>query len=133
MTQQNEDVVRKNKEAVLELYKAFAERGAGTGSPPAVPKIDVDCSSCRHGFAGSYRGTDGVREVVDKVDAMAGKTFEVNPDDVLANERHVVVFASHKGQIQGKPIDGKSVHIWEMNGGVPINMSTHKPPMSPKS
>ena len=67
--------------------------------------------------AGSYRGREGLMQIVEKIGQIAGTTFVEEVHDVLANDEHGVVLAIHRFEAGGRPREYRTAHVYHIRDG----------------
>lgn len=71
----------------------------------------------RNAISGVYRGKSEVMDYVRCRQALAGGTFEITVEDVLANDRHGVVIASGRATRRGKDYEWRGHGLYRFEDG----------------
>ncbi len=66
---------------------------------------------------GTYRGRQGMLELVGKVMPMTAGQFQEEVHDVLVNGTHAVVLALHRFPRNGVPKEYRTAHVYEIRDG----------------
>lgn len=113
-----------NALAVRALFRAFHERDL-EAIRDAIADDAVWHFPGRSGqLAGSHLGHHGIFSFLARVSQLTDGTFELDLEDVLANDTHAVALFRGSGQRQGRSLDnptclkirlqeGRAVEIWE--------------------
>jgi len=109
MSQSHEDTLRT-------VYDAFAKGDIETVMGLYTDDIEFHVSG-RSQVSGSYSGKDQVLGLYGKLVELSGGTFRVEALDILANDEHGVVLTMEHGQRDGKTLENRAVHVWEMRDG----------------
>lgn len=111
MAHPNEDLLRK-------AYSAFA-----TGDIAAL--FGLFAEDFQWHMAGQFP-LAGDREGVDEIKGLFGKIFqllgpegifELEPEEILANDKYAVSLVHYKGRRGDKVLDMRNVHVWRVNEG----------------
>jgi ketosteroid isomerase-like protein len=107
---------------IQRAYEAF-----GRGDIPAVleglsPDIQWHIPG-RNPLAGTYKGHDEVVGFFTQLMERSGGTFNLEIDDWLASEQHVVVLVRETGQRDSKRLDVAGAHIWRLQDGKAVEFS----------
>ena len=97
-------------------YEAFGKGDMDTIRGLFDPNI-VWHAPGRSQMAGDYRGVDEVLQQFGKVFEMTGGTFNLEIHDVLANDDHVTVLITARGERNGKKLEDHSVQVWHVKDG----------------
>lgn len=113
-------------------YEAF-----GRGDIPAVlngfaPDIQWHVPG-RNPIAGTYKGHDEVVGFFTQLMERSGGTFNLEIDDWLASDEHVVVLVRETGQHDGKRLDVTGAHIWRLRTARPSISPSARPTSTPKT
>ena len=68
-------------------------------------------------MSGSYKGKDEVLGLFGKLMELSGGTFQIEVQDILANDKHGVTLTIERGQRAGKAMENRAVHVWEIRDG----------------
>lgn len=103
-------------------YEAF-----GRGDIPAVlealaPDIQWHIPG-RNPLAGTYKGHEEVVGFFTQLMERSGGTFNLEVNDWLASDQHVVVLVRESGQRDGKRLDVEGAHIWRLQNGKAVDFS----------
>ena len=107
---------------IQSAYEAF-----GRGDIPAVlealsPDIQWHIPG-RNSMAGTYKGHDEVVGFFTQLMERSGGTFNLEVNDWLASDQHVVVLVRETGQRDGKRLDVTGAHIWHLHDGKAVEFS----------
>lgn len=90
--------------------------------------LDAYWSVCRDDFAfhvpgrnrlaGRYTGKDEFLRLIGTVMESTGGQFEETVEDVLANDAHGVVLAVHRFQLDGRPWEYRTAHVYRIQDGL---------------
>ena len=105
-----------NEELMRRGYEAFGKGDMDTIRELFDPNI-VWHAPGRNPMSGDYRGVDEVLTQFGKVFEMTGGTFNLELHDVIANDDHVVVLVTARGEHNGKKLEDHSVQIWHVKDG----------------
>jgi uncharacterized protein len=109
-------VAHPNEELVRKGYDAFGKGDMDTIRELFDPNI-VWHSPGRSPLAGDFRGVDEVLQQFGKVFELTGGTFNLEIHDVLANDDHVAVLVTARGERDGKKLEDRSVQIFHVKDG----------------
>ncbi len=113
-----------NAAHIRALFDAFRRRDVGAVRD-AIPEQAVWHFPGRDGrLAGTHRGRDAIFSFLAQVGALTHGSFELELEDVLANDAHAVAFFRGRARRQGRQLDnptclkmrlenGRPVEIWE--------------------
>jgi uncharacterized protein len=79
----------------------------------------------RSALSGDFRGRDDVLGILARLSTVSGGTYRIEPLDVLANDRHVVVLEDHACEIDGDRFEGRGVTVARMDGGRAVGVWVH--------
>ena len=105
-----------NKKMMLDAYEAF-------GKGDAKPVIDAlaDTFTWRvpghAATSGVYRTKQEVAEYLEKVGTLSGGTFQMEINDLLASDEHVVALVFMTGHARGKSLQMGGTHVWRLQNG----------------
>jgi ketosteroid isomerase-like protein len=103
-------------------YEAF-----GRGDIPAVLKAfspDIQWHiPGRNPLSGTYKGHQEVVGFFTQLMERTDGTFNLQIDDFLASDAHVVVLVRESGQRDGTRLDSPGVHIWRLKDGKAVDFS----------
>ena len=105
-----------HEETLRTVYDAFAKGDIETVMGLYTDDIQFHVSG-RSPVSGSYSGKDEVLGLYGKMVEQSGGTFRVEALDILANDEHGVVLTMERGQRDGKTLENRAVHVWEMRDG----------------
>lgn len=105
-----------HEETLRTVYDAFAKGDIETVMGLYTDDIQFHVSG-RSPVSGSYSGKDEVLGLYGKMVELSGGTFRVEALDILANDEHGVVLTMERGQRDGKTLENRAVHVWEMRDG----------------
>ena len=105
-----------HEETLSTVYDAFAKGDIETVMGLYTDDIQFHVSG-RSPVSGSYSGKDEVLGLYGKMVELSGGTFRVEALDILANDEHGVVLTMERGQRDGKTLENRAVHVWEMRDG----------------
>ena len=71
----------------------------------------------RSAVAGTFRGKEGQEQLGGRVMEISGGTFREEVLDVLANDQHAVVLASHRFERNGKSKEYLTAHVYNVREG----------------
>jgi ketosteroid isomerase-like protein len=104
-------------------YEAFNDGGVGAILERLDPEIHVRERATLPDRA-TYRGREGVRKMFEVIlEAFDDLQFEV--EDVVEKDNHVLVVLQQvvRGRGSGIRMVGRTVHLWEMRNGRPIELT----------
>lgn len=107
---------RPHEATLRTVYDAFAKGDIETVMGLYTDDIQFHVSG-RSPVSGSYSGKDEVLGLYGKMVELSGGTFRVEALDILANDEHGVVLTMERGQRDGKTLENRAVHVWEMRDG----------------
>ena len=67
--------------------------------------------------AGIYQGREGIHELGRRAMQLTAGSFQEDVEDVLANDQHAVVLATHRFMRDGELREYETAHIYEISGG----------------
>jgi uncharacterized protein len=107
---------------VQSAYEAF-----GRGDIPAVleafaPDIQWHIPG-RNPLAGTYKGHDEVVGFFTQLGERSGGTFNLEINDWLASDQHVVVLVRETGQRGDNRLAVDGAHIWSLKDGKAVDFS----------
>ena len=97
-------------------YDAFAKGDAETVMSLLTDDIEYYVSGWSP-VSGTYKGKDEVLGLFGKMMELSGGTFQVEVQDILANDKHGVALTIKRGQRTGKTLESRSVHVWDIRDG----------------
>ena len=68
-------------------------------------------------LAGKYVGKNEVLSFFGKMMNLYHGRLKMDVLDILASDRHGVVLTSEAAQYDGRSVEFRSVHVWEISGG----------------
>ena len=104
------------EQMVRDAYQAFAE-GNFDGYMSACTDDWVFHAPGRNRMSGDYHGRDGLMAIVANVGAMAGTSFREVVHDVVVNDTHAIVLATHSLERDGVPYEYNTVHVYHLRDG----------------
>jgi ketosteroid isomerase-like protein len=105
-----------NEEMLRTIYDALARGDINTLMGSLTDDIKYQISG-RSPVSGEYSGKDEVLGFIGKLMELSGGTFSVEVLDILANDRHGVTLTMERGQREGKSLQNRAVHVWELQDG----------------
>jgi ketosteroid isomerase-like protein len=69
------------------------------------------------GICGVWAGKQGVSDLAGKAMAISAGSFQEEVEDVLANDRHAIVLATHRFTRDGSPKEYRTAHVYEVRNG----------------
>ncbi|MGH3536800.1 MAG: nuclear transport factor 2 family protein [Pseudonocardiaceae bacterium] len=97
-------------------YEAFAKGDVETVMSLLTDDIEYYVSG-RSPVSGTYKGKDEVLGLFGKMMELSGGTFQVEVQDILANDKHGVALTIKRGQRASKTLESRSVHVWDIRDG----------------
>jgi len=113
-----------NEQRLRDLYDAFS-RGAMDAVLGYCSDDIVFHVPGRSQIAGSYTKAEFVPCLIARVMELSKGTFREAVDDVIANDRHGVVLATHTLDRDGKPCQYNTIHLWGIQDGRCIEWREH--------
>jgi uncharacterized protein len=101
---------------VREAYAAFA-RGDIDGYLRHCTRDFCFNVPGRSAASGSFRGKEGLQQLLSKVMEVSVGTFREEVQDVLANDQHAIVLALHRFDRGGKAKEYLTAHVYEVREG----------------
>lgn len=113
---EGKEVSNANEETMRNVYDAFVKGDVATvmGSLSDGIRYRIPGQSL---VAGDYVGKDEVLSFLGKLMGMSGGTFHLEVLDLLANDEHAVVLTMERGQREGKTLENRAVHVWDIREG----------------
>lgn len=105
-----------NEQTLRTIYDAFGRGDVDTVMGSLTDDIKYHISG-RSPVSGEYSGKDEVLGFIGKLMELSGGTFSLEVLDILANDRHGVTLTMESGQREGKTLQNRAVHVWEMQDG----------------
>src|SRR5712691_7620414 len=105
-----------NEDTLRTVYDAFAKGDVATVMGVLTDDIQYHISG-RSLVAGDYSGKDEVLGFFGKLMELSGGTFQVQVLDILANDLHGVTLTMERGQREGKTLENRAVHVWDIRDG----------------
>jgi ketosteroid isomerase-like protein len=109
MSHAHEDMLRA-------IYEAFAKGDVQTVMSLLTDDVEYHISG-RSPVSGTYKGKDEVLGWLGKLMELSGGTFQIEVQDILANDKHGVALTIKRGQRAGKTLGIRSVHVWDIRDG----------------
>ena len=107
---------------VQSAYEAFGRGDIPTVLEAFAPDIQWHISG-RSPMSGTYKGHEEVVGFFGQLMERSGGTFNLEIQDFLASDKHVVVLCHESGQRDGKRLDSDAAHIWHLEGGKAVEFS----------
>jgi hypothetical protein len=105
-----------NEETLKQIYGALAQGDVNTLMGLLSEDIEYHISG-RSPVSGDYSGKQEVLGLIGKLMELSGGTFSVEVLDILANDEHGVTLTMERGQREGKTLENRAVHVWDMRDG----------------
>ena len=105
-----------HEDTLRNMYDAFAKGDVETVMGQLTDDIEYHISG-RSPVSGSYLGKDEVLGFFGKLMQLSGGTFRLEVEDILANDEHGVVLTIERGQRDGKTLNNRAVHVWDIRDG----------------
>ena len=105
-----------NEDTLRTVYNAFAKGDVATVMGLLTDDVKYHISG-RSPVSGDYSGKDEVLGFFGKLMQLSGGTFELKVLDILANDEHGVTLTMERGQREGKTLENRAVHVWDMQDG----------------
>ena len=105
-----------NEKLIREAYDAMA-RGDGRGLGGLLTPRSRWIIAGKGQLAGTYTGPDEIFGLWKAIASQTGGGLRLRVDDVLANDRRVVVLVSATGERLGRSLDERQVAIFEIDNG----------------
>jgi len=105
-----------NEDTLRTVYEAFAKGDVATVMGLFTDDIKYHISG-RSLVSGDYSGKDEVLGFFGKLMGLSGGTFQVEVLDILANDEHGVALTMERGQRDGKTLENRAVHVWDIRDG----------------
>ncbi|MGH2720279.1 MAG: nuclear transport factor 2 family protein, partial [Actinomycetota bacterium] len=104
-------------EALLnEAYAAISSGDADALLDLCTPGVTFHIPG-RGPQSGTYRGRPGVRELVAKLGELTDGTMRVEVAEVVGDEPFAVVLGFVLAEKEGRTLDARIVHVWEVREG----------------
>jgi uncharacterized protein len=101
---------------VREAYAAFG-RGDVDGYLRHCTKDFCFNVPGRSAVSGSFRGKEGLDQLLRRVMEITAGTFREEVQDVLANDQHAIVLARHRFERSGKAKEYLTAHVYDVREG----------------
>jgi ketosteroid isomerase-like protein len=98
------------------LYDAFTKGNMETVMALFTDDIEFHVFG-RSRVAGSYRAKDQILHFFAKLANTYGDTFRLQIRDILANDRHGVVLTFERAHRDGKVLENRAVHVYDIRDG----------------
>jgi ketosteroid isomerase-like protein len=123
-------MAHRNEVLLRKTYDAF-----GNGDMDTVLGVFADDIQW-HEFGGSplggdYKGKEEVLGFFGKLMELSGRTFHLEVQDVLGNDRHVVALVQERAERDGKILAIDAVHVWQVQNDTAVDFSCY--PADPKA
>lgn len=105
-----------NEDTLRTAYDAFAKGDVETVMGLLTDDIEYHIPG-RSLLSGSYTGKDEVLGLFGKLMELSGGTFRIEVQDILANDEHGVTLTIERGQRDGKTLQNRAVHVWDLQDG----------------
>lgn len=105
-----------NQDMLKTMYDAFGKGDVATVLGQATDDITFHVPG--HSLvAGDYSGEDEVLGFFGKLMGLSGGTFSIEVLDILANDEHGVTLTMERGKRDGKALENRAVHVWDIRDG----------------
>jgi ketosteroid isomerase-like protein len=105
-----------NEDTLGTVYDAFTKGDVATVMSLLTDDIKFHVSG-RSPVCGDYSGKDEVLGFFGKLMERSGGTFQLEVLDILANDEHGVTLTMERGQREGKTLENRAAHVWDMKDG----------------
>jgi ketosteroid isomerase-like protein len=105
-----------NEDTLRTAYDAFSKGDVETVMGLLTDDIEYHIPG-RSPLAGSYTGKNEILGLFGKLMELSGGTFRVEVQDILANDEHGVTLTIERGQRDGKTLENRAVHVWDIRDG----------------
>lgn len=105
-----------NEQRLRSLYDSFSKGDLAAVLAACADDIVFHVPGTNQ-VAGSYTAAEFGPGLIAKVMQLSGGSFQEIVDDVLANDEHGVVLATHRLQRDGAPHEYKTAHVWRIRDG----------------
>ena len=105
-----------HEDTLRTIYDAFAKGDVETVMGLFPDDIEYHVSG-RSPVSGIYSGKDEVLGLFGKLMGLSGGTFQVEVQDILANDEHGVALTREVGRRDGKSMENHAVHVWDIRDG----------------
>lgn len=105
-----------NQATLKTMYDAFSKGDVNKVMENLSDDIHYHITG-RSLVSGDYTGKDGVLRLFTMLLQLSDGTFGLEVVDILTNEARGVVLCKEHGKRQGRTLDNRSVHVWEMRDG----------------
>jgi uncharacterized protein len=105
-----------HEDTLRTIFDAFAKGDVETVMGLFTDDIEYHVSG-RSPVSGTYSGKDEVLGLFGKLMGLSGGTFQVEVQDVLANDEHGVALTLEGGRRDGKSMENHAVHVWDIRDG----------------
>ena len=106
-----------NVERLRTLYDNFVAGKLEAVLAACADEIIFHVPGC-NALSGSYTKAQFGPELIMRVMQLSGGTFQEVVEDVLANDTHGVVLATHRLQRNGATHEYQTAHVWRIREGV---------------
>jgi ketosteroid isomerase-like protein len=107
-----------NEELLRNAYATFA-RGDIEGYWQMYAEDFAFHVPGRGQMAGTYKGKDQFFGMIGKVMQLTGDAFQEEVHDVVANDEHGVVLATHRFERNGRQREYRTAHVYHIRDGKP--------------
>lgn len=105
-----------NEQTLRTIYDALAKGDVSTITGLLTDDIKFHISG-RSPVSGQYSGKEEVLGFIRQLMERSGGSFSVEVLDILANDHHGVALTMESGERQGKSLQNRAAHVWEMQDG----------------
>ncbi|MGH2688154.1 MAG: nuclear transport factor 2 family protein, partial [Actinomycetota bacterium] len=112
------------EELLNEAYAAVSSGDADALLELCTPGVKLHIPG-RGPQSGTYRGRPGARELVAKLGELTDGTMRVEVAEVVGDEPFAVVLGFVVAEKEGRTLDARVVHVWEIREGKLAQMWSH--------
>jgi uncharacterized protein len=105
-----------NQETLKTIYDAFSRGDVNTVMGKLSDDIEYHITG-RSLVSGDYSGKDEVLQLFTKLMELSEGTFSLEVLDIFANEQRGVVLTMERARRDGRSLENRAVHVWEMSEG----------------
>lgn len=110
-------MTQRENEAILQtIYQALSRADVGTILAQFADGIEFHVAG-RSQVSGDYAGKEEVLGFMGKLMELSDGTFSVEVLDILANDTHGVALTMERGSRDGRTMENRAVHVWEIRDG----------------
>ena len=107
-----------NEKRLRDLFAAFSARDVSTISDALAKDAVWHFPGKRGALAGSHVGHAGIFAFLARVGELTEGTFEIDLEEILANDRSAVVFFRGRGKRLGRTLDNPTCLKIHFRGGL---------------